>query len=224
VYNILKQSFHAAVKRFKLIKESPVSEEFHCRPVKNKQPAFLDRESAWVLLEYLFGDDKWGMLVWLQIAAGLRVGEAIGVRWMDVDFASNKIHIRNVWSKNNRRMQDHRKNGGQFSVPMIPDLREKLARIARKEGYVAQDGNGHHLSYEGYKSFLRRLPPHFKKHLRSSHGCRHTTSEVWHQATQEQLRELLGHDSVRSTERYFHRPSDGLQTLARGVRRKGKAA
>lgn len=223
IYNILNQAFRAAVVRFKVIAESPVVREHHISKVVNKTPVFLNYETAWLVLDYLYHDDKFGMIVWLQITAGLRVGEAIGVRWSDVDFVNNKIHVRNVWNKKLKVMKPHRKNKGQFTVPMIPALRKRLLAVQDKTGYVARDERGKHVSYEGYKTFLRRLRVKLKLELKGSHGLRHTTNEIW-QLGLDQLQVLLGHDSRRSTERYYHRKEVELQKLARQVKRKARAA
>lgn len=227
VYNILNQIFRSAVYKFKLIKQSPVIKELHMSKVTNKVPKYLDPVSAWMLLDHVNHDLKYGPLIWLQVLAGLRVGEAIGLRWSDVNLNDRTFRIRNVWNKNSKIFKDHTKNGtSDVIIPIIPPLAAYLKRLTDKSGYVAKSNGGKHVSYEGFKTYMRRIGKRLGLDITSSHGLRHTSTEVWMAcgASREHIRELLNHMTIRSTERYIHRPSNQLGDIAQKIKRPKKAA
>ena len=53
----------------------------------------------------------------------------------------------------------------------------------------------------------------------SPHELRHSCTEIWfqHGATLEDVRRLLGHKNVETTQRYVHKTDDRLIKLAKGI-------
>ena len=72
-----------------------------------------------------------GLWVMLMLFAGLRRGEALGLRWDDIDFAAGAIHVRRaVHFENNTPVIGPPKTVESIrTVPILPPLRDMFDRI-----------------------------------------------------------------------------------------------
>ncbi|AZI43217.1 site-specific integrase [Deinococcus psychrotolerans] len=102
IRTLLNQTFKDAAKR-KLVgvNENPC---VHVRPepAKRHQPkswsecAFTEEETTQFLKKTK--DDRWSVIFSLVVRSGLRNGEACGLKWEDIDFASAVLHVRRTRS------------------------------------------------------------------------------------------------------------------------------
>jgi integrase len=171
---------------------------------------------------------------------GLRRGELVALRWLNVDFP--RRHIR-VTASYTERALSNPKSGRARSVPMASVVAEALARLANRPEHTADDdlvflgSGGGYLDasalYRRYKIALRAAG------LRSLrfHDLRHTfgTTVVGNHAVSIlQLKEWMGHADIDTTMKYLHyapRAGDaqlvadafsvGLQGCVRNPIRKG---
>jgi len=136
-------------------------------------------------------------LLVLLLGTGMRKGEALGLRWEDVDFDRSFIHIGDS------------KNGRPRNVPMSSMVRGVLAGAARASDLVF---NG-----------LRDIKRSFKTALKGArikgvrlHDLRHTAASRMVQAGVDlvTVSKILGHSSIQMTMRYAHpTPENMLQAV-----------
>lgn len=96
VYTIVQSIFARAVEQGFII-STP------CKNVilpKNKKSAekkpFLDENQAKALLNMLEGYSQFNTIIKTLLYTGMRSGEALALRWCDIDFENNIIHIENT--------------------------------------------------------------------------------------------------------------------------------
>ncbi len=158
-----------------------------------------------------------GTLAALQ--AGLRIGEVCALRWCDVDFESNIIHIRHTISRvpspnnENKTMLifDTPKTPSSIrDVPMPTSLRKVLliAYQNRTSDFVVSDKQ----SFVGTRTFdyqYRRLLKKYGIQTFSFHTLRHTyaTRCAEHGMDAKTLSRLLGHSSSNTSLNIYVHPS-----------------
>ncbi len=79
------------------------------RPLIPSATAAVDR-AAWALMFY----------------AGLRLGEAQGLRWENVDLAAGELHVRQAWDDNTWQVVTPKSRAARRSVPIAPPLAAAL--------------------------------------------------------------------------------------------------
>jgi integrase len=232
---VLRRGLEQAV-RFSLIPFNPAA---RVDPPKVRQEEItpLDPEQARVFLEAA-KDDKFDALYVLSLTVGLRMGEALGLRWSDIDLNAKTLRV-------NRQLQRIRDGGGLvFSEPKnasrrtvdLPRRAVEALRSHRKRqieeqlrasaqwadnGLVFTTGIGTPLDAQ---NIVNR---HFKPLLKRAglpsirwHDLRHTyaTLLLARGTHPTYVQKSLGHASVQLTlDRYSHwMPSMGCNT-AEGI-------
>ncbi len=158
-----------------------------------------------------------GTLIALQ--AGLRIGEVCALRWCDIDFANNVIHIRHtisrVPSKNSENktalILDAPKTTSSLRDIPIPSTLRKALLTAYQEKvseYVISKDN----SFVGTRTFDYRYRQLLKKYnlkIFSFHTLRHTyaTRCAEHGMDAKTLSRLLGHASSNTSLNIYVHPS-----------------
>jgi integrase len=136
---------------------------------------------------------------------GLRQGELRALTWADVDFATERIHVRRSATTGARPVVKAPKSGRVRSVPMVPQVAEALARLGMRDDLVF----GNPIGQVENDTLLRRrymravkkagLPPvrfHDLRHVFGSTAVRSfPLSDV---------QAMLGHAHVTTTARYIH--------------------
>lgn len=70
---------------------------------------------------------RFGLFPFFLMATGLRRGEALGVKWSDVDYARKLIHVRDAVKYHGNPVVDGPKTeAGVRTVPLLPDLERVL--------------------------------------------------------------------------------------------------
>jgi integrase len=140
---------------------------------------------------------------------GMRLGEAVGLEWRDVDFGGRVLHVRRSVRKGRVSLP---KNNKSRRVDMSPQL-AAFCRALQVEG---------HWREHVWRAVLRRAELRYPK----IHTLRHTVASLL-LARRESLAyvsEQLGHSRPASTLKVYthlvpregHRAVDGLDTLGQG--------
>ena len=69
---------------------------------------------------------------------GLRQGELLALRWRDIDFARQRVHVRRAWSQAGR-YEKAPKSGKVRSVPLVSELVGPFDRLSRREHFTGDD-------------------------------------------------------------------------------------
>jgi len=159
---------------------------------------------------------QWQTWLLLLLRTGMRVGEALALKWRDVDLAAGLLRIRATrWNG-----QEGTPKGGQArSVPLARDAIAALKAHRHLRGeYVFCHKDGRPLSHRDVADAVpgaceaaqlgRRLTAHDLRHTCASHLVMRGVNLV-------EVKEFLGHADISTTMRYAHLSPGRLQQAAR---------
>ena len=185
---------------------------------KNKKPlpAFLRESDMDRLLDEVdFGEGFKGcrdhMIIEMFYATGVRLSELIGLDNEDVDFSSSLIKV--TGKRNKQRLIPF---GEELKIAMTEyvDVRNKAVPVRTDAFFVRE--NGERLSRSIVENLVKRnLSKVVTLKKRSPHVLRHTfaTTMLNHDAELGAIKELLGHESLATTEVYTHTTFEELKKV-----------
>lgn len=202
--------FKHAVREHGLAR-NPASAELVDRPTVKYSGDFDTFDSdELAALARAAADEQDGCLFLTAAMTGLRQGELLALRWRDVDFAGQRVHVRRAWSQA-AKVEKAPKSGKVRSVPLVAELVGPLDLLSRRgeftgdEDLVFCSATGRHLDawalrrrYEAAleRAGLRRVRFHDLRHCFGSVAVRaFPLSDV---------QAMLGHAHVTTTMRYVH--------------------
>lgn len=179
---------------------------------KTKREA-LDIEAAQDIiahLDRLKGNDL--LLLALLIYTGMRRSEVLGLRWEDISFDRNLIHVqRAVTFKDNRPVVGTTKSeAGVRYIPLEGQLKAILSPMRQLSGYVI--GQDNPITETTYKRTWERIGRKIDLHGATAHVFRHTyiTMAAAH-VDIKTLQSIAGHADISTTmNRYAHGREDKI--------------
>ncbi len=202
--------FKHAVREHGLVR-NPASAELVDRPSVRYSGDFLalDAEELAALVRAA-DDDATGTLYLTAAMTGLRQGELLALRWRDIDFASQRVHVRRSWSPVASE-EKAPKSGKVRSVPLVEELIGPLDRLSRREEFTGEDDLvfasplGDHL--DGW-TLRRRFEAALKRaQVRRVrfHDLRHCFgSTAVRVLPLSDVQAMMGHAHITTTMRYVH--------------------
>jgi integrase len=163
---------------------------------------FLDFDEADLLVAAAEGE--WRTMILVAMRTGMRMGELLGLRWVDVDLSVGRIYVRQSYVKGHCGLP---KSGKPREIALGDDVIEAL-RVHRHERgplvFCDATGNvltagllGWPLKRALKRAGLRALGWHVLRHTFASHlAMRGVPLKV--------IQELLGHASIVTTMIYAH--------------------
>jgi integrase len=199
----------------------------------------FSEEEAKAFVTGIHGDD-WEALYLLVLMTGLRQGEALGLRWQDIDFESKEIHIRNQLQRPDRKFQlvppKTEKSKDKIPLPPMAGTAVLAHRDRQRLKRTRAEKAGETWGNEWDLVFTRDLgePLHggvvthtFQKRLKELglphkrfHDLRHSYASLL--ATQGHdlfaIKEMLRHSEVSLTANlYAHMLKSRRQEIAAGI-------
>jgi integrase len=148
------------------------------------------------------------LLVLLAGSAGLRRGEIIALKWTDLDIKRRIIHVqRSIWWKDGIRHETVPKGGKGRKVPMTELLASALAKHRNLRERVVTQDDGSELTNKIVRRWLERAQRVAGlEETGGIHRLRHTFCShlAARGATVMAIKELAGHASIATTQRYMH--------------------
>jgi integrase len=168
---------------------------------------------------------KWSALIGLGVYAGLRSGEALGLRWQDVDLEANTIRVRLQRDAKTGELRDLKTESSRRDVPIATPLRRALVEWRLRSDYtelehsVISAATGNSVSQ---RNALRavcdvavscgiNVDPKCETEDKPNldfHALRHTFASAMIKATKgdaEKVRRWMGHADIKVLlERYSH--------------------
>lgn len=174
------------------------------------------------------------LFVQLMLEAGLRWQEVAGLHVFRVDLLRKQVTVQEVAERGRRVKAEPKSAAGQRVVPLTDDLVVALSRHLSgkpRDGLVFPDHDGRPLDYSNW---LKRVwaPAVAAAKLSdpqpTPHDCRHSYGS-WlaeNGVPPHEIRDLMGHSSLRATERYVHASEKRMQRAreALGARRAHEAS
>lgn len=142
------------------------------------------------------------------LLAGLRQGEALGLRWEQVDFANGLLHIETAVQripKQGLQVVELKSKASRRAVPMLPPVAEALRAEPSREGFVWGGDRpvDPRRDWQAWRDLLDRA----EVPRRPLHAARATTASLLMEAgvPDKIIAEILGHSQVIITrEKYLH--------------------
>ena len=209
-----------------LIPANPVKKGIAPKPERTEKPALTD-----VQLYALFDavPIRYKAFYMTLALTGIRTGEALGLKWADVDFASHELNVR-------RAIFRGKETTPKTSVsirprPMVDELYQALlnhktiSTYTRPEDYVFASSSGRPLNpdtlREALQTTLQKLEIKFdQRRADGMHLLRHTSGSLVYRRTADVklAQEWLGHSSSRITmDTYVHLMKDAQKQTAQTV-------
>lgn len=190
-------------------------------------------------------DTPFGLFPYLLLFTGLRRGEALGLRWGDIDFENNEITIDSQYNfvRGAGRRSDPKTEAGIRTVPLVSPLRSKLSRPedAEDDDYIFTSPNGKPYSESTFKrhwlKYCREIgcaedEPEKKKRKNGTeytvhhwkptitpHQFRHSYATIiFESGTDVRAAQLwLGHEDLATTEKVYQELRDAKKQKERAA-------
>ena len=203
--------FKFAMRRHGVIR-NPASAELVDRPSVNYSGEFrvLTVEQLQMLVEH--AENEQDAALYLAAAmTGLRQGELRALRWMDIDFAGDRIHVRRSATVGSGARIKTPKSGRVRSVPMAPQVAEALVELWQREHFtdeqdlvfpnvVGEVENDTLMRRRYFRALERAGVPAVRFHdLRHMFGS--MAVKVF---AISDVQAMLGHAHISTTMRYLH--------------------
>ena len=156
-----------------------------------------------------------GAPVILMLYAGLRRGEALGLRWQDVDLSSGVLHIRHAlrvgMDHNSLELAGPKTRTSERDVAILPIVRTVLCQLPHDGEFVFapfRTASAFKYQFDSFVEHMRRyLGPAFA--LRA-HDLRHTFASMCYDANVDvkTAQALLGHATPQITMQVYTHLSD----------------
>jgi integrase len=195
---VLSAVFRAAVD-WGCIEDNP-ARGVHLPPKQPKERLFLPSPEQVAKILMQLPEPSYSLML-LLIATGLRVGEAVGLRWEDIDFAARAVTVRrDVW---HGKVDTPKYEASERVVPLGPLLLGNLRSRAKEPGrwifetHAGTPVDPHNLAQRQLHPVLQRLGfPRFSWHrMRKLHSTYLADQGVAPRVLQAQL----GHSDAAMT-------------------------
>ena len=213
------RSFYKFLLRRKLVTRDPV----HNMPgpkVEKKLPAYVcETEMDRLFDGDFFGEDYQGcrdrMILLTFYSTGMRLSELVGLTDKDVDL--DQMQLKVTGKRNKQRIIPY---GDEFGDSLRQYLAERDA-FARQfasddKSLFLDERNGQRISPVKVRNLVKKYLSLVTTQQRNSpHVLRHTfaTAMLNHQADLQSVKELLGHESLSTTEIYTHTTFEQLKEM-----------
>ena len=232
VYTVLKLVFQDAIIERKIV-ESPFA-SLKAPKQQTKEAEFFTKDQLTAFLAAA-KDDRLYVAMQLCAQTGLRRGEALALRWSDVDFESKRLRVANTLAS---------AKGGLYLTPPKTDAsKRKVAmndaviallqshRIAQAEGarqagnkyldkdFVFSTRTGEPVHPDNFYRSVARVCEKARLAKRGPHVLRHTFATLLLEANvpHHVVSRILGHSSIRITVDIYGHLSDEGQEAAMGA-------
>ena len=212
------RSFYKFLLRRGLVNKDPV----HNMPgpkAEKKLPAYVREKEMDRLLEGdFFGEGYQGlrdrMILLTFYTTGIRLSELVGLSDKDVDL--DQMQLKVTGKRNKQRIIPY---GDEFGDSLRQYLAERDAfaeQFGGNTGLFLDERNGQRMTPVKVRNLVKKYLSLVTTQQRNSpHVLRHTfaTAMLNHQADLQSVKELLGHESLSTTEIYTHTTFEQLKEM-----------
>lgn len=229
---LTKASVNKVIQHFKAVFNHSFNNELIARnPAKgfkqlrlsHKEMDYFSQDEMDRLLTYTnqkyVGENRWKHVLYLTLfLTGKRLGEALGLEWHQINFDKNVIVIGQMWCALENKLVYTTKGRRDRLIPLNSVLRQELAAIRTfsKGSFVFSNISGKPLDPSHFRN------RHWEKDLAACgirrmriHDTRHTYASLFMMSggSLYELKEVLGHSSINTTERYAHLSNSHLANV-----------
>jgi integrase len=178
-----------------------------------KEMEYLSKEELDQFLTYTsqryIGEDRWVHVLYLTLfLTGCRLGEVLGLEWHRIQFDKDAILIGQIWCPISKKVIYTTKGKKDRVIPLNSLLKKELGALRNntKSSFLFSNGK----TPIDPANFRKR---NWEKDLKAAgvrririHDARHTYASLFMMSDRSlyELKKVLGHSSVTTTERYAH--------------------
>jgi len=188
---------------------------------------FISAPKYELLLNYLDTDDLHILdrtMILLAATTGLRYGELCAVRWKDINFERQSIHIHQQWNyktgsgftdlKNPNLYQKDDTDIKERTIPLSNQIITLLKIFQKSYSYIENEHGrlfykpnckAQVVSNNTFNNTLDKVLTNLNIDSITAHGLRHSfaTYQVYKKIDQAYLKYLMGHTDYRTTDKYY---------------------
>lgn len=157
-----------------------------------------------------------GLWALIMMYAGLRPGELLGLRWADIDWETNVIHVRRAahFEGNSAVLDTTKTEAGVRDVPMFPVLRRALKGVLPTHDLVATH-NHRMVTKAGWRADWKALTDTLGLQMQAQ-DLRHTFCSLLYEAGVDvkTAQKLMGHASPEITMKVYTHLAEELESTA----------
>lgn len=157
----------------------------------------------------------------LLMYTGMRRGEALGLRWEDIDLENNVLHIRrNVThpQRNTPEITTPKTKAGKRDIPLDENL-IKLLEPMQDHGFIV-GGNEDLITLSAHRNIWERINSRINLHGATAHVLRHSflTYAVGETTDFKTVQGISGHaDMGTLLNRYVHPQKEKIMALSQSI-------
>lgn len=182
---------------------------------KNREIEILTEDEINIIKTYLT-NTKYELLILLDLATGLRLGELLALNWNNIDLNKKTVKIDssvkevyvydNETTKHIETVFQVPKTLQSFRTIPLPDsIVEKLNKVKNKQGLLFSE-EGKPLKGKNVSAFWTRLLKNCNLEHKKFHSIRHTYASMLlkNGVDIQTVAELMGHSDITITQIYLH--------------------
>ncbi|WP_027640190.1 site-specific integrase [Clostridium cadaveris] len=198
--------FNAAIEKYKIIIENPVKNiRFKSTIKRPDRRALTSKESSELLEKLSTKNVTYYIITLLLLECGLRIGEAIGLTWDDIDFKNRTISINKQWKIINKNKYGSGTTKSKNSNRIVPMSRNVYNSL---KNYNVRNLDGRIFKYKNTNSISGDLKKFYSKlgFQITVHELRHTyaTKLISNGIDFKTAAKILGHDVEQTIKTYSH--------------------
>ena len=223
--NLVIQQFKAVfnyASNNDLISRNP-SKNFKPLKLEKKEMSYLSREELDQLLSYTnyqyLEEYRWLHIFYLTLfLTGIRLGEALGLEWSKISFSSDRITISQMWDGTSHKLIGTTKGRKDRVIPLPIILKQELASLKNmaKGRFIFSENGERPIDPSNFRSriWVKDLKQAGIRPIRI-HDARHTYASIFvmNGGKLYDLKKILGHSDMKTTERYAHLSDDHLASV-----------
>jgi integrase len=225
LYALLNTMFEVACQ-YDIIGKKPIRSKLHKPKVETPEKPTLPIEEVQRIVDSLEGGHQ--MLIIMLFIFPVRLGEALALRWLDMDIEAQELHIRNaLWQGQLKSKLKTKATGRMFHIPepLVDLLRvyREQSEFNGPEDYIFCNSAGQpfdpdNLRHRVLYPAMDKVGIKREKRSYGFHIFRHTAGSVLHDRTGnlKLVQETLGHSRISTTaDIYVHPDKAVAQTATR---------
>ena len=178
------------------------------REIKN--PEYFTQEQITQIISAVF-NIKHKVLIEIAYGSGLRANEAISLKWNDINFEDKVINLR-------------KGKGSKDRITILPEqtiehLREwqkKQEEYYKSDWIFSSQARDYHISHRTFQLIIKKACKKAGLNVRAfPHKLRHSfATHMMNNGTDTRIiQKVLGHNSIKSTQRYTHVSNRDIRNL-----------